>query len=262
MVDQSPEEVVDAAAASPPATSPPSSAAAPRTGPDMGLGMGRAMVAMQLFEKAKLQYGALDGVAGEAEYDRAIEEVHRGVAKECLAMAQSHGGIYNKAAQFVASLQGGAGDTGIPKPYIEALSVLTDKVGGCKLRPKDHISPPSCLASVASSAASASSSPRLSLAAPAAAPGRPLASLDVAFKTCLQIQRAPLQRGAVQGVRGDGRVLLGGVRGVRARGVQKHRRDPHRGGVAGAGAPRGDARGRGGGGQDPVPVGEHPRPLT
>ena len=48
-------------------------------------------------------------------------------AQECLELAKQNGGIYNKAAQFVASLQGGAGDAGIPKAYIEALAVLTDK---------------------------------------------------------------------------------------------------------------------------------------
>ena len=35
-------------------------------------------------------------------------------------------GIYNKAAQFVASLQAGAGDASI-KTYIDALKVVCDK---------------------------------------------------------------------------------------------------------------------------------------
>ncbi len=43
-----------------------------------------------------------------------------------LELARNNGGIYNKAAQFVASLQGGAGDKGVPKAYVEALAVLTD----------------------------------------------------------------------------------------------------------------------------------------
>jgi aarF domain-containing kinase len=81
---------------------------------------------MQLFEKAKKDYAALEGTEESAEYAGALDEVHRRTAAECLKIAQSHGGIYNKAAQFVASLQGGAGDTGIPKQYIEALAVLTD----------------------------------------------------------------------------------------------------------------------------------------
>ena len=34
-------------------------------------------------------------------------------------------GIYIKAAQFVASLQGGAGDHGIPKEYVRVLQVIT-----------------------------------------------------------------------------------------------------------------------------------------
>ena len=97
-------------------------------GPDVGLGMGRAMVAMQLFEKAKKEYAAVEELTeGSTEYAAALEEVHRRTAAECLKVAQSHGGIYNKAAQFVASLQGGAGDSGIPKAYIDALSVLTDQ---------------------------------------------------------------------------------------------------------------------------------------
>lgn len=87
------------------------------------------MMAMQLFEKAKKEYAAvMEKDDTTTKYDEeALEEVHRKTAQECLKIAQSHGGIYNKAAQFVASLQGGAGDTGIPKAYIDALSVLTDK---------------------------------------------------------------------------------------------------------------------------------------
>lgn len=88
------------------------------------------MMAMQLFEKAKKAYGALEEVRekeGEAAHGAAMEALHRQTAGECLELAKAHGGIYNKAAQFVASLQGGAGDTGIPRAYIEALAVLTDK---------------------------------------------------------------------------------------------------------------------------------------
>lgn len=95
----------------------------------MGLGMGRAMGAMQLFEKAKKAYAALDevGPEGSPEREAAKEALHVSTAQECLELAKQNGGIYNKAAQFVASLQGGAGDAGIPKAYIEALAVLTDQ---------------------------------------------------------------------------------------------------------------------------------------
>jgi aarF domain-containing kinase len=90
----------------------------------MGLGMGRAMLAMQLFEKGKKLYADCEA---DPNPEEAYERTHRLMADECLKLAQSHGGIYNKAAQFVASLQGGAGDKGIPKAYIEALKVVTDK---------------------------------------------------------------------------------------------------------------------------------------
>ena len=113
-------DVVDAApdvAAAPP---PPKYS----SGPDMGLGMGRAMLAMQLFEKGKKLYADCEA---DPNPEEAYERTHRLMADECLKLAQSHGGIYNKAAQFVASLQGGAGDKGIPKAYIEALKVVTDK---------------------------------------------------------------------------------------------------------------------------------------
>mgnify|MGYP006093584681 FL=1 len=91
--------------------------------------MGRAMGAMQLFEKAKKAYAALDevGPEGSPEREAAKEALHVSTAQECLELAKQNGGIYNKAAQFVASLQGGAGDAGIPKAYIEALAVLTDQ---------------------------------------------------------------------------------------------------------------------------------------
>lgn len=87
------------------------------------------MGAIQLFEKAKKAYAALDevGPEGSPEREAAKEALHVSTAQECLELAKQNGGIYNKAAQFVASLQGGAGDAGIPKAYIEALAVLTDQ---------------------------------------------------------------------------------------------------------------------------------------
>ena len=91
--------------------------------------MGRAMLAMSLFDKGKKAYAALDevGPVGSPEREAAKEKVHEQIAAECLTLAEQNGGIYNKAAQFIASLQGGAGDAGIPKAYVKALSVLTDK---------------------------------------------------------------------------------------------------------------------------------------
>ena len=45
--------------------------------------------------------------------------------QRCRDLARKLGGIYVKAAQLVASLQGGAG-TAIPEPYLKALASLTD----------------------------------------------------------------------------------------------------------------------------------------
>ena len=86
------------------------------------------MTAMALFEKGKKAYAALDevGPIGSPEREKAKHETHVSIAAECLALARANGGIYNKAAQFVASLQGGAGDKGIPKAYVDVLRVLTD----------------------------------------------------------------------------------------------------------------------------------------
>ncbi|EKX38188.1 hypothetical protein GUITHDRAFT_53943, partial [Guillardia theta CCMP2712] len=53
--------------------------------------------------------------------------LHARSAEKCLLLAQENGGIYNKAAQFVASLQGGAGDKGVPMAYVKTLRVLTDR---------------------------------------------------------------------------------------------------------------------------------------
>jgi hypothetical protein len=60
------------------------------------------------------------------------------IAPKALELARAHGGLYNKAAQFVAALQAGAGDRGVPREYVEALSVLTDKAPGL---PFAHMAP-------------------------------------------------------------------------------------------------------------------------
>jgi Na+/H+-translocating membrane pyrophosphatase len=44
-----------------------------------------------------------------------MQQIHVRSATKCLELVRTNGGIYTKAAQFVASLQGGAGDKGIPK---------------------------------------------------------------------------------------------------------------------------------------------------
>ncbi|EKX31453.1 hypothetical protein GUITHDRAFT_83115, partial [Guillardia theta CCMP2712] len=62
----------------------------------------------------------------EEEREQVMRKVHERSARKCLDLARTNGGLYTKAAQFVASLQGGAGDKGIPKPYVEVLRVLTD----------------------------------------------------------------------------------------------------------------------------------------
>ena len=41
-------------------------------------------------------------------------------------MARANGGIYIKAAQFVASMQGGGGDKVVPRAFVDTLRVLTD----------------------------------------------------------------------------------------------------------------------------------------
>lgn len=42
-------------------------------------------------------------------------------------MARANGGIYIKAAQFVASMQGGGGDKVVPRAFVDILRVLTDQ---------------------------------------------------------------------------------------------------------------------------------------
>lgn len=59
-----------------------------------------------------------------------LHDLHNRSAYKCLALARQNGGIYNKAAQFAASLQGGAGERGIPDEYIKALRVCTDHAPG------------------------------------------------------------------------------------------------------------------------------------
>lgn len=94
---------------------------------DMTIGMARSARAMNLFNEIKADYEAeLSKVSTDDDRAAVLEDLHQRSAPKVLALARNNGGIYNKAAQFVASLQGGAGDKGVPKAYVKALAVLTD----------------------------------------------------------------------------------------------------------------------------------------
>lgn len=90
---------------------------------------GRAMLAWQAYSEMKAKYeSALSGLPeGSEERERAAKELHREGAQRALRVARENGGVYVKAAQFLASLQGGAGDNGVPAEYVEALAELTDR---------------------------------------------------------------------------------------------------------------------------------------
>jgi hypothetical protein len=53
--------------------------------------------------------------------------VYGRAAAKALEICSANGGVYNKAAQFVASMQGGGGDKAVPKVFIDTLAVLTDR---------------------------------------------------------------------------------------------------------------------------------------
>lgn len=94
---------------------------------DMSVGMARSARAMNLFNEIKADYETeLAKCTTDAETETVLEKLHERSAPKVLALARNNGGIYNKAAQFVASLQGGAGDKGVPAAYVKALAVLTD----------------------------------------------------------------------------------------------------------------------------------------
>jgi len=86
---------------------------------------------MMTFEQAKAAYAQV------AEGDSAaLSACHRHWAVQCRELAISQGGVYIKAAQFVASLQGGAGDA-LPSEYVDEFKPMTDKVPP---RPLDKVS--------------------------------------------------------------------------------------------------------------------------
>lgn len=73
-----------------------------------------------------------------------MQSIHVRSATRCLELARTNGGIYAKAAQFVASLQGGAGDKGIPKAYVDVLRVMTDAAPYHSFQEMDQVRSPSC----------------------------------------------------------------------------------------------------------------------
>jgi aarF domain-containing kinase len=96
-----------------------------------GIGMSRSMLAMRVFNEVKSDYEtALANISDAKLRTQALKAVHARSAPKALELARQNGGLYNKAAQLVASLQAGAGERGIPHEYVEALSVLTDKAPG------------------------------------------------------------------------------------------------------------------------------------
>ena len=72
-------------------------------------GATRAFAAMSLFQVAKGEYDKLDKLDAERGYPCTTAErevLHAKYAGKALALARNQGGVYVKAAQFVASLQG------------------------------------------------------------------------------------------------------------------------------------------------------------
>eukprot|EP00927_Polykrikos_kofoidii_P059932 TRINITY_DN55021_c0_g1_i1.p1 TRINITY_DN55021_c0_g1~~TRINITY_DN55021_c0_g1_i1.p1 ORF type:complete len:539 (-),score=96.38 TRINITY_DN55021_c0_g1_i1:176-1792(-) len=115
-------------------------AAAP-VAPDYNLGMMRSMLAMNQFQAMKAEYEAVLAKFPEASDERtaALQPLHEKGADAALALARQNKGIYIKAAQFVASLQGGAGDAGIPAVYVNRLKVLTDQAPSAAFADMDAV---------------------------------------------------------------------------------------------------------------------------
>jgi aarF domain-containing kinase len=86
---------------------------------------------MSLFSAAKAAYDKLDKLEAESgkpgSMAEAREALHSKFAAKALALAHSQGGVYVKAAQFIASLQGGSGGGGVPAAYTSTLAALTDR---------------------------------------------------------------------------------------------------------------------------------------
>lgn len=96
--------------------------------PDMMMGMSRSMVTMMQFNEQKQDYiNSLSNLEeGTPEYNQVLVECHRRGAARCVSVANTHRGLYVKAAQFIASIRGGTGERGVPRPYTDALAMFTD----------------------------------------------------------------------------------------------------------------------------------------
>eukprot|EP00439_Symbiodinium_sp_Y106_P019932 s4154_g2.t1 len=99
-----------------------------RPSADMMMGMSRSMVTMMQFNEQKQDYvSSLSNMEEDTpEYNAALQECHKRGAERCVKVANQHRGLYVKAAQFIASIRGGTGERGVPKPYTDALAVFTD----------------------------------------------------------------------------------------------------------------------------------------
>eukprot|EP00434_Breviolum_minutum_P034198 symbB.v1.2.030259.t1/scaffold3390.1/size57886/8 len=96
--------------------------------PDMMMGMSRSMVTMMQFNEQKQDYvNSLSKLEENTpEYNKVLQDCHRRGAERCVKVANTHRGLYVKAAQFIASIRGGTGERGVPKPYTDALAKFTD----------------------------------------------------------------------------------------------------------------------------------------
>lgn len=96
--------------------------------PDALLGTRRSMVTMMQFKAQKEDYttSLANLIEGSAEYDSALRKCHQRGAERVAKVVAQHQGVYVKAAQFIASLRGGAGDQGIPQEYVQALAHFSD----------------------------------------------------------------------------------------------------------------------------------------
>jgi aarF domain-containing kinase len=93
---------------------------------------GRVSSAYQVFQEMQGKYRA----AGEGATAEELRALHEEGAEKALHTAKALGGVYNKAAQFVSSLQGGAGDRGLPQQYVRRLAELTDQA---QVRPFEEV---------------------------------------------------------------------------------------------------------------------------
>lgn len=96
--------------------------------PDQFLGMGRCFVTMMQFQEQKKEYetAMAENEAGTEAYAAAMQACHASGAKRAVDVVTLQRGLYVKAAQFVVSLRGAAGERGVPRAYTDALAVFTD----------------------------------------------------------------------------------------------------------------------------------------